>query len=140
MISTYILNRLNNAADLTSKSNMDKRHGAIIYNKKRPVSIGYNTLGSSEREFSRHAEASAITKYYKNKGKIRLYVARISKGSDGIFMNSRPCNDCIDKMKKVGIYEVIYSTGDKQIYKKEKVSEMKYIHVSAGNRHLNDIN
>lgn len=38
-------------------------------------------------------------------------------------------------MKTVGIHEVIYSTGDDKIYKIEKISNIKYGHVSSGFRH-----
>lgn len=50
-------------------------------------------------------------------------------------MNSRPCNQCIDIMRRVGIDEVIYTTGEDNYYRVEKISTIEYKHNSAGNRH-----
>lgn len=38
-------------------------------------------------------------------------------------------------MRHVGIHEVIYTTGEEDIYKIEKLSTIKYGHISSGNRH-----
>jgi len=51
-------------------------------------------------------------------------------------MNSRPCNDCIIKMKRAGIKEVIYSTGTQEIYRVEKINDMELLHISSGYRHI----
>ena len=67
-------------------------------------------------------------------GTLRIYVARVSK--DGKLMNSRPCNDCIIKMKRAGIKEVIYSTGTQEIYRVEKINDMELLHISSGYRHI----
>lgn len=60
MPSTYILNRLQHAANLSEKSTMSKRHGAILYNKNKIISSGVNSYSPKLTEISRHAEASAV--------------------------------------------------------------------------------
>ena len=71
-------------------------------------------------------------------GKLRVYVARWGRGNNNSAMNSRPCNQCIDIMRRIGIDEVIYTTGENShdnYYKVEKISTIEYQHISAGNRH-----
>jgi len=56
-------------------------------------------------------------------------VVRINK--QGILRNSRPCNQCIDTMKKYNIKRVIYSTDDDTIIS-EKPVFMEKLHTSSG--------
>jgi len=60
MTSTYILNRLQRAADLSERSTMSKRHGAVLYNGHKVVSTGVNSYSPKLSEVSRHAEVSAL--------------------------------------------------------------------------------
>lgn len=54
---------------------------------------------------------------------------------NGLFRNSRPCNECIKVMRLYGIQNVVYSTGNPtQPFCKEVVSEMKMLGSSSGNR------
>lgn len=43
--------------------------------------------------------------------KLKLLVIRVN--GNGELSNSKPCVYCIDLMKRIGIYKVYYSTGDK---------------------------
>jgi deoxycytidylate deaminase len=53
----------------------------------------------------------------------------------GIYLNSRPCNNCIFSLRKSGIKKIIYTTGDEQIYKIENVQTIKPTHESSGSRY-----
>jgi deoxycytidylate deaminase len=65
----------------------------------------------------------------------KLYVVRVSKVDDS-FMNSRPCEHCIDLMNKVGIRRVIYST-DNNDFIAEDVDKMdKTVHTSFGYKYM----
>jgi len=62
-----------------------------------------------------------------------LLVIRL--GSGNRLVNSRPCHDCVDMMKNVGIHRIYYSIDNKIVY--EKVSNMISINSSSVNRHIN---
>lgn len=49
----------------------------------------------------RHAEIRALTPYRDFTGSI-LYIARLNRG------NSRPCSDCMEKIKQAGIIRIVY--------------------------------
>jgi hypothetical protein len=48
--------------------------------------------------------------------------------------NSRPCNHCIDKLIKVGIYKVYYSN-ENGIIVSEIVEDMEKLHISSGTKY-----
>jgi deoxycytidylate deaminase len=53
-------------------------------------------------------------------------------------MNSRPCNNCIDLICKVGIKTVYYSSDDASMVK-EQVNNMKQDHTSFGFKYINHL-
>lgn len=63
-----------------------------------------------------HAEEHALLNFtpkhkrYKSRHKLKMYVIRTL--SDSTLGMSKPCDDCIDKMRKFGIRKVIYSDKD----------------------------
>jgi hypothetical protein len=69
--------------------------------------------------------------------KYSIYVIRSSR-ADGSLMNSRPCENCIDLMRKVGLKTVYYSSGDASIIK-ENVENMKQDHTSFGFKYINHL-
>jgi hypothetical protein len=98
-----------------------------------------------------HAEANAIINYFgralsfdkKNgwilddriKSKLDLVVIRINK--EGKTCNSRPCHNCLNMMKAVGIRRVYYSVGP-DIVICENVKDMISIQSSSVDRYLHE--
>jgi deoxycytidylate deaminase len=103
------------AEALACKSHMRHKVGAVITNKKRVISVGYNrflglnsNIGMSDR-WSIHAECDALRKAlsyihdYTNV-KLTVYVARRGKGL------ARPCNNCM-KLLMPHIDRFVYTDG-----------------------------
>lgn len=81
-----------------------------------------------------HAEINVFQNFPKKKVKgMDIIVIRINKNL--ILKNSRPCNQCIDKLQKIGIRNVYYSDDNGNIVC-EKVDVMEKLHVSSGSRYL----
>jgi len=93
--------------------------GSAIFHGNRLLCVGNNTLGKSkpgntvikengtEYNISCHAEQAAVDKIKHREGNttnLIMYVVRVN--SEGAFVNSRPCNMCLDYMKKYGIKTV----------------------------------
>lgn len=68
--------------------------------------------------------------------KLTIYVVRWSK-KENCYENSKPCESCITFLKRVGIGTIIYTTGDNDIYKKERVRNLSSKHISSGMKCLN---
>ena len=85
-----------------------------------------------------HAEISVFLNFPKKKSMkgMDIIVIRINKNL--ALKNSRPCNHCIDKLKKIGIRKVFYSNEDGKIIS-EFINDMEKIHISSGTRLLNRI-
>lgn len=48
--------------------------------------------------------------------------------------NSRPCDHCIRMLRMFNIKRVIYSTGDSDVFRMEKIDKMEFLGASMGNR------
>lgn len=78
---------------------------------------------------------------------LTLYVVKISKAAEindehlGCG-NSKPCYKCIDFMKKYGIKNVVYSTGDDNGYRKVKLIDLdnEEKHIPSSDRNTNYFN
>ena len=157
-----IINQLYNKA---LESVIENKLAATILKSNKMITKPYcNSLSTLEKETnmaSLHAEAHAIIKYYgksfyynknkdfvyldekKNKN-IDLLVIRINKA--GSTCNARPCYNCLNMMKAVGIKKVYYSitlmsdnnNNDYLPIKLicENVEDMISIQTSAINRYL----
>jgi deoxycytidylate deaminase len=82
-----------------------------------------------------HAEVDVLCNY-PNKKQIKgmdLIVIRVNK--QNMLRNSRPCNDCISKLNKLGIRKVFYSNEKGDIVY-EYVQDMPNLHISSGRRFL----
>jgi tRNA(Arg) A34 adenosine deaminase TadA len=81
-----------------------------------------------------HAEITVFEKLPKKKVRgMDILVIRINKNL--ALKNSRPCNQCIDTLSKLGIRKVYYSNEDGNIVW-EFVEQMEKIHISSGTKHL----
>lgn len=89
--------------------------GAVLVNKK-PISVGYNKTKSHTKfanpeiheKISIHAEMSCLLPVIRKD--IRgydIYVYR--EDCDGNIANSRPCEQCLDELKKRGIRRIFYT-------------------------------
>jgi deoxycytidylate deaminase len=78
-----------------------------------------------------HAEIETIANSYKKYVKgMDIMIIRI--GALNVLRNSRPCNSCIDTMKRKGIRKVYYST-EEGLIRYEYIKEMQKDHISSGN-------
>ena len=102
---------------------------------------------------SLHAEANAIINYYgkalsfdrksgwildeRSRTKLDLVVVRVNKL--GETTNSRPCHNCLNMMKSVGIRRVYYSVGPDLVVC-ENVRDMISIQSSSVDKHIDLLN
>lgn len=151
----YNINIINKLCSEAKKSLINQQLAAVILKGTKTVSKPLcNTYRNTCRGYkcgSLHAEANAIINYYnktlsydKNKGwllsnelckktKLNILVIRINKM--GETCNARPCYNCLNLMKKVGIRKVYYSVSSTQIIC-EKVKDMVSIESSSVTQYL----
>lgn len=113
--------------DIVLKSTCNKFIKQINIRKDNYTFIHYLTV---------HAEVNAICSYYdkKNVRGMDIIVIRVNKCGTK-FKNSRPCNDCIIKLQKLGIRKVYYSDEKGEIVV-EYVNNMKFIHICSSKKIL----
>lgn len=99
-----------------AKQSTFKRHrlGAVVVKGHRILSTGYNEVRYSKLtgKHTLHAEASAIIKLLKSGHQNDLvgstmYVTRFTRG--GRIGMAKPCDNCSDLLRSVGISNVIYT-------------------------------
>jgi len=61
-----------------------------------------------------------------------IHIDRSNPQADKL-LNSRPCNDCIDWMRAMGVHSVWYSNGRGELVQ-ERVDRMAKLHESRGKR------
>lgn len=116
---------ISHASKVAQKSECNFQHGAVIVRAGSVLAAGYNndrahpSWGGGPFD-AIHAEAAAI-RMARSKGcsleGATLYVVRYHES--GMRM-SRPCPDCMDKIREAGIKKIVYSDRDGDI-KHEKV-------------------
>jgi deoxycytidylate deaminase len=145
MFNEYILNNLKKTA---MKSSVNNRHSAALIKKDtvlkststfnkfiKPVLIRKDNC-TSIHYLTIHAEVNAIYSYF-NKKHVRgmdLIVIRIDNYGTKL-KNSRPCNDCIIKLRKLGIRKVYYSDENGEIVF-EYVNNMKFLHICSSKKNI----
>jgi len=154
MNNSNILNTLRTEAN---KSLIDQQlAAAIIKGKKmisRPCCNTTRSLCRGNCVGSLHAEANAIINYYgrelsydkkygwildsRVKSKLDLVVVRVNR--IGETCNARPCHNCLNMMKVVGIRKVYYSVSADLVIC-ENVKDMISIQSSSVDKHLDQIN
>ena len=120
MVSKKIFNFITKAIRESLKSEMRTKHGAIIVNNNKIISVGYNQYDYNmfhkiieRKRLSIHAEIDAINKCEKRllRGST-MYVIRYSHIHHQL-MDSSPCPRCQKILKKImreyGLQKVIYS-------------------------------
>ena len=141
MFNDYILNNLKKTA---MKSSVNNRHSAALIKNDIVLKSTYNKFIKQIHirkdnctyihYVTVHAEVNAICSYYdkKNVSGMDLIVIRVNNCGTK-FKNSRPCNDCITKLLKLGIRKVYYSDEKGEIVF-EYVNNMKFIHICSSKK------
>jgi len=99
-----------------NKGEMYYRHSACIFNGNELISIAHNYIPNTKLNnlYSIHAEIAAILKMpkkIKSKKNLKLYVIRLSNEDNSKLLFSKPCNNCLNTIKKKlpGIPVIYYS-------------------------------
>lgn len=123
-------------------SSLYYKHSACIFKNDKILTIGNNkyfknlSIANKIIKLSIHAEIDALSKHKSVKG-LDILIIRVSDKSNNL-KNSRPCNACIDKLKKKGIRKVYYSN-DKGNIVYEFIENMEKIHDSSGSVIINKL-
>ncbi len=91
------------------------RHGAVIEYSGTVLTKGTNSLKpfNPTAGWSTHAVVAAINRAGKKKvAGANLYVTRV--GKDGTLRHSKPCPNCIKKIKASGVRHVYYSISENE--------------------------
>lgn len=150
-----ILSIINLLYEKALESIIDQQLSAIIVKGNKILSKPYCNIPCTKLKnitvSSIHAETNTIINYFgksfyfdkegnliynsnellKKRRKINIFVIRINKNGD--ICNARPCNDCLNIMKCVGIRKVFYSVSKDNIIC-ENVKDMISIHISSVKR------
>lgn len=125
---------------MASNSTIHYKHAAALISGNMIYSAGINKfIKQSKKPMLRktiHAEINVFEHFPKKNIKgmvLDILVIRINKNH--ILKNSRPCNQCIEKLQKIGIRKVYYSDDNGNIIS-EHVQYMEKIHSSSGTLHL----
>lgn len=111
------------ASNEAKKSNMIKKHGAILVHRNKVIGSGYNYLTPSsgkihekrtdtnKARYSIHAEVSCIRSVRPENRKYIassvLIVVRIN--TDGDYLDSLPCKNCSSVINKYKIRKTMYT-------------------------------
>jgi deoxycytidylate deaminase len=133
-----------------SNSEISYKHAAAIINGTELCAVNVNKYIGSHLVYNIygkdivyhktiHAEINVIGNSPGPKKNLKgLDIIVIRTNSHGVLCNSRPCNNCINKMNKIGIRKVYYSTQDGNIVY-EFVKEMQLTHKSHGQKLLESL-
>jgi tRNA(Arg) A34 adenosine deaminase TadA len=116
------------------------KHAAALMSGDTVYSFGVNKfikeikINNQIYHRTMHAEINVFEKLPKKKVRgMDILVIRINKNL--ALKNSRPCNQCIGILAKLGIRKVYYSNEDGNIVW-EFVEQMEKTHISSGTKHL----
>lgn len=132
--------------NIAQKSNVNQKHSAALIKNGKILNYGYNKYTSFATKSTIHAEMDALLTLIALKKKFKkhhllnmdIIIIRISS-KNHILKNSRPCNDCIDNLRKYNIRKVYYSNDFGEIVC-EKIDEMKKIHFCSGTKYHKKLN
>jgi deoxycytidylate deaminase len=102
------------AMELSLKSDMKQKHGAVIVRSGRVLAQGWNLMKNdpnnvsdehAKRFCSTHAEGMAIARCKKAAG-ATIYIARNKSGNA---RHSKPCDGCALAINLAGISRVVYT-------------------------------
>jgi hypothetical protein len=113
------LNKISKLASIISRhihrSTTKQKHVAAVIKNGKIINVRNNSPGI-------HAECSVVNSLNKKEMCKTILVIRYE---NGIFKNSKPCKECICKLRKT-VKQIIYSTGDDMYpFIIEKLEDMK---------------
>jgi deoxycytidylate deaminase len=120
---------------IAQNSNLVHKHSACLLLGDKVYAVGVNKYfgikaAGQHIKLSIHAEEDAIINCNPKLSKgMDIFVIRIGKSN--MLRYSRPCNSCIDKLKKKGIRKAYYSDSNGNIVY-EFIDNMPKLHVSSG--------
>lgn len=119
------------------KSCVNQKHSAALLKNGKIIGVGYNKYCSFAKKSTIHAEIDVLMnmkrKYKKYQmSNLDIIIIRISP-KDSLLKNSRPCDHCIDSLRKFHIKRVYYSNEYGEIVC-EKIEDMKKMHVCSGDK------
>lgn len=151
------MTRLEKMANLAKEqaqlSQLKFKHGAILTKGSKILAKGFNTSRSSFMHINQtclHAEMSVICYYVMNilhtKCKLNKKIDRLAKcilwvvrvSSDDKLVDSKPCCNCLIKLKKIGIKKIGYSDSNGNIVLKN-TKEMFSTHESVAQTSYNHL-
>uniref|UniRef100_A0A6H1ZZ94 Putative CMP/dCMP deaminase zinc-binding n=1 Tax=viral metagenome TaxID=1070528 RepID=A0A6H1ZZ94_9ZZZZ len=104
------------AMEEANKSTYIYKVGAVIFNKKKIISVGHNSASRSLKSFNReyikfknsiHAEISSIIRARTDLKGSSILVVKIN--NSGELSMAKPCNYCLSYIKFVKIKNVYFS-------------------------------
>jgi deoxycytidylate deaminase len=145
---TYkLIESINILKKKAQNSDLQFKHSACLIKGNKICAIGINKYikdiiinDNIKGKTTIHAEIDAIiNSNSKNMKGIDILIIRLGQSNN--LQNSRPCNSCIEKMRKKGIRKAYYSNEFGEIVY-EFIDHMPKIHISSGNlfKKRNNIN
>lgn len=129
---------LDDLKEVAKSSFVHYKHGACLLRGGKVYAFGKNRYFDKRYEqranikFTVHAEIDTIMRFPKHELKnMDILIIRLKK--DGSLGDSRPCNTCIDKMRRAGIRRAYYSNRDGGL-SCELVSEMELTYETSAMR------
>ena len=129
---------LDELKEVAKSSFVHYKHGACLLRGGKVYAIGKNRYFDRRYEqrknikFTVHAEIDTIMRCPKHELKgMDILIIRVKP--DGSLGDSRPCNTCIDKMRRAGIRRAYYSNRDGGL-SCELVSEMELLYQTSAMR------
>ena len=102
---------INKLKTISKYSEIRNQHSSAVIYKNKILSIGINHFVNNISPRSTiHAEVDALFKYKKIKNyykNVELIVIRTNKTSK--LINSKPCSNCMDNIKKLNIKKIYFS-------------------------------
>jgi len=126
---------------IAKNSSVNQKHSAALIKGDEIYNIGFNKYCSNAKYSTVHAEIDALMtfnkKYIKGIKGMDIIIIRINnfKSNDNNInlKISRPCNNCIDTLRKFNIRKVYYSDQYGNIVC-EKLIDMQKNHTSSGQK------
>lgn len=113
------------AKNISKYSDYKIRVGAVICDKSRPISVGYNKNKfhpkySTELKRTIHAEAAAIISSGKDimKGATVFVYRENKKGRPAL---ARPCINCMKLLQEFGVKKIFYTTNEYPYFNVERI-------------------
>ena len=90
------------ARDLSERSTIKIKVGAVIYTKNKILSWGWNNPGDGYGDHAEHMAVRRFIRAYRNVSSIPAYIAVFSTRK-GKSITSRPCGNCEKLLRSVGV-------------------------------------